>query len=137
MIDVTSILEQLLARNRGPDLLNPDIARTPEYGISGSLDGHRMSVVLTFRTGAAYCCQEWGCHLALTDGKRWIGLRQALAEHGVAAPTQLELFLSCVVEEGAMFFDPSRPDPTRRGWYAFSPGTAHRYHVSAVESAGN
>jgi hypothetical protein len=137
MVDVTSILAQLLARNRGPDPLNPDIARTPDYGIAGSLDGQTLSVMLTFRAGAAYCCEEWGCHLALTDRKRWIHLRQALAEHSVDAPPRLELCLSCVVEDGAMFFDPSRPDPARRGWYAFAPATAHQYQVSAVEAAGD
>src|SRR5262245_60272453 len=136
MVDVTSILAQLLARNRGPDPLNPGNARTPDYGVAGSLDGHTLSVVLTFRSGAAYCCYEFGCHLALTNGKRWIGLRQALAEHGMTVPPQLELCLSFVIEDGAMFFDPSRPDPTSRGWYAFAPAAAHRYEVSAVEAAG-
>jgi hypothetical protein len=132
--DVTSILAELLARNRGPDPLNPDSRQLPDYGVSASLEGNTLTMVLTFRSGAAYCCKEWGCHLALTDGKRWDGLRRALAAHRLAVPPRLELRLSCVVEEGAVFFDPFRPDPARRGWYAFAPVAAHRYQASAVEA---
>jgi hypothetical protein len=99
------------------------------------LEGNTLCVVLTFRAGCAYCCMEWGCHLALADGTRWDGLRRALAEHGVAAPEHLELRLACVVEEEAVFFDPFAPDPDRRGWYTFRPVAAHRYQVSATEAS--
>jgi hypothetical protein len=91
-------------------------------------------MVLTFRSGAAYCCMEWGCHLVLTSGKRWHTLRRALAAHGVAAPSRLVLRLTCVVQEGAVFFDISRSDPIRPGWYAFTPVIAQRYHASALEA---
>jgi hypothetical protein len=134
-VDVTAILAELLARNRGPDPLDPETRRPPDYGVAASLEGDTLSVVLTFRKGAAYCCMEWGCHLALTDGKRWDGLRRALTAQGVPSPSRLELRLSCVVEEGAVFFNPFRPDPTRRAWYAFEPVAAHHYQVSAVEAA--
>jgi hypothetical protein len=77
---------------------------------------------------------EWGCHLALTNGKRWEGLRLALASHGIVAPAQLKLQLSCVIEEGAVFFNLFRPDPTRRNWYAFEPAAAQHYDVSAHEA---
>jgi hypothetical protein len=133
-LDVTAILAELLARNRGPDPLDPDRRRAPDYGVTASLEGNTLSVALTFRSGAAYCCMEWGCHLALTNGKRWDGLRRALAAHGVTAPLRLELRLSCVVEERAVFFDLSKPDPTRRGWYAFKAVAAHCYEASTVEA---
>ena len=57
-----------------------------------------------------------------------------MAAHGVPAPPRLELLLSCVVEEGAFFFDFSKPDPTRRGWYAFAPVAAYQYQACAVEA---
>jgi hypothetical protein len=133
-VDVTAALAELLARNRGPDPLNPDQRRAPDYGVAASLEGNTLAVVLTFRREAAYCCMEWGCHLALFDGKRWDALRRALAAHGVMTPPRLELQLSCVVEEGAVFFDLFKPDPTRRGWYAFESVAAYHYQVSAVEA---
>ena len=132
-VDVTNIMAGLLARNRGPDPLNPDTRRQPDYGVSASLEENALSVVLTFRRGAAYCCMEWGCHLALTDGRRWDGLRGALASHGISVPARLQLRLSCVIEEGAVFFNLFRPDPTRRNWYAFEPVASYHYEVSAVE----
>jgi hypothetical protein len=134
--DVTPVLAGLLAGNDSPDPLNPGQRRRSDYGVSARLDGNMLDVVLTFRRAAAYCCYEWGCHLALThgQGKRWDRLRRALAAHGVAAPARLELRLSCVVEEGAMFFDFSKPDPTRRGWYAFGPAQAHHYQARMVEA---
>src|SRR5207249_3237120 len=76
-IDVTTILAGLLARNRGPDPLHPDRRQPPNYGVAASLEGNVLSMVLTFRKGSAYCCMEWGCHLPLTNGKRWDGLRRA------------------------------------------------------------
>jgi hypothetical protein len=132
-VDVTPILRDLLAGNRGPDPATPDTRRPPHYGVAASLDGHLLAAVLTFRSGSAYCCMEWGCHLPLVDGQRWTGLRRALAAGGVPTPERLELRLSCVVEEGAVFFDPRRPDPARRGWYAFVPAAAHHYQASAAE----
>ncbi len=133
-VDVTPVLAELLARNRGPDPLNPESRRPPDYGVAASLEGNVLAVVLTFRRGAAYCCMECRCHLPLFNGKRWDDLRRTLAAHGVAVPPRLELRLSCVVEEGAIFFDPFKPDPTRRRWYAFMPAMAHDYQVSATEA---
>ena len=69
-VDVTAILAELLARNRGPDPLDPDRRRVPDYGVAASLEGNTLALVLTFRKGAAYCYMEWGCHLGLFDGKR-------------------------------------------------------------------
>jgi hypothetical protein len=133
-IELTAVLTEYLAGNRGPDPDDPDRRRQPDYGVTASLTGRVLEVVLTFRRGRSYCCREWGCHLGLLDGKRWDGLRRRLATAGIAVPPQLELRLACVVEGGAEFFDPARPDPTRRGWYAFSPATASRYQATAVEA---
>jgi hypothetical protein len=132
--DVSPILAELLARNQGPVPHNPDGRQSPDYGVTAMLEGSTLDVVLTFRSGSAYCCMEWGCHLALRDGKRWHELRWAFAAHGVVAPPRLDLQLMGVIEEGAVFFDPFRPDPTRRGWYAFAPVAAHRYQRSASEA---
>jgi hypothetical protein len=132
--DVTAILTEYLAGNRGPDPTDADHRRRPDYGVTATLAGGVLEVVLTFRSGCAYCCCEWGCHLNLTEGKRWDGLRRRLIVAGIAAPSQLELRLACVVEDGAKFFDLARPDPARRGWYAFTSTVAHRYTAIAVEA---
>jgi hypothetical protein len=133
-IDVTPILSEYLAGNRGPDPADPDRRRRPDYGVTATLAGTVLEVVLTFRRGCAYCCYEWGCHLDLTAGKRWGGVRQRLAAAEIAAPLQLELRLVGVIEGGAEFFDQARPDPMRRGWYAFAPAAAHRYTATAMEA---
>jgi hypothetical protein len=68
------------------------------------------------------------------SGKRWEDLRRRLASAGIDAPPQMELRLTVVVEDGAIFFDFSRPDPARRGWYAFAPVRARRHEVTCVEA---
>ena len=132
--DVTSAVVDLLSRNRGPDPLNPGSHIRPNYGVNAILDEDVLRVELTFRAGAAYCCMEWGCHLPLHKTRRWDTLRRELTALGIAVPPRLRLQLSCVVETGARFFDPSRPDPTRRGWYAFASRNAYEYQVSTVEA---
>lgn len=134
-VDVTEMLLALLARNRGPDPLDPDAPRQPNYGIAASLEGDTLDVVLTFRRHAVYCCMEWGCHLALHDGQHWDQLRRSFAARCVGVPQRLRLRLTCVIEEGSVFFDFAQPDQTRRGWYAFKPAAAYRYEASAVEAA--
>jgi hypothetical protein len=42
--------------------------------------------------------------------------------------------LVVAIEAGAEFFDPSRPDPVRRGWYAFAPAKAQCYQVVVAEA---
>ncbi len=133
-INATSVLAELLSHNLGPDPLDPENRCPPNYGVGASLDKNILSVVLTFRRGATYCCMEWGCHMPLLNGKRWDRLREELAGHGVPLPPQLQLRLSCVVEEGAIFFDEERPDPIRRDWYAFKPVAAKHYQVSTKEA---
>jgi hypothetical protein len=78
-VDVTLVLKGLLAANRGLDPTDPEARQSPEYGVAASLEGDVLDVVLTFKKGRAYCCMEWGCQLALFDGKRWDKLHQALA----------------------------------------------------------
>jgi hypothetical protein len=133
-VNVTLVLSELLARNRGHDPLDPDRRQPPDYGVSASLEAGTLEVVLTFRSGATYCCYEPGCHVRLHNGHRWDELRRVLAAHGITAPLSLELRLTCVVEEGAVFFDFAKPDVTRRGWYAFHPVVAHRFQVFAAEA---
>jgi hypothetical protein len=133
-VDLTLILKELLAANRGPNPKDPETRLSPDYGVAASLEGNVLDVVLTFKRDRAYCCMEWGCHLALFDHKRWRKLRHLLFESGVVAPNSLRLQLSCKIEEGAVFFDFSKPDRSRRGWYAFAPVAAHEYNVVTVEA---
>ena len=134
--DVAEIFAEYLAGNRGPNPADPEHRQTPNYGVVATLAGDLLEVELTFRRGSAYCCYEWGCHVALIAGKRWDIFRQRLAAHGVAPPPQIELRWTCVVEEGAISFDFSKPDLTRRRWYGFVPATAQRWQATAVEAPG-
>jgi hypothetical protein len=136
-LDVTHVLEEMLARNRGPNPVDPDASQPPKYRVSASLEDNILDVVLTFQKDSVYCCMEWGCHLSLFDGKRWVNLRQALAAHDVVAPPSLQLRLSCVIEDGAVFFDYSKPDPTKKGWYAFAPVAMQKYQVSSGEAGSD
>lgn len=133
--DVTSIVADYLAGNRGPDSNDPENRQRPNYGIIARLTDRILEVELTFRRGLTYCCYEWGCHIALRDRQRWDDFRKQLAAHNIAAPPRMELLLACVIEEGAIFFDFGKPDLNRRGWYAFAPSAAHRYQIRVVEAA--
>jgi hypothetical protein len=133
-LDVTPLFAEYEAGNRGPDPANPTLRRQPDYGIAATLAGSVLDVVLTFRTGSAYCCCQWGCHLELDDGERWDGLRRRLHAAGIESPPRMELRLTCEVESGALFFDFDRPDPTRRGRYAFAPAAGMRYLATATEA---
>jgi hypothetical protein len=135
VIDVSSIVADYLADSRGPIPDDPEHRKRPDSGIVAKLTDRVLEIELTFRSGSAYCCYEWGCHVALRDGQRWDGLRRQLAAHNIAAPPRMELRLTCVIEEGAIFFDFAKPDPKRRGWYAFAPVAARCYQVTAIEAA--
>jgi hypothetical protein len=134
-VDLTAIFVEYLARNRGPDPNDPDYRQRPNHGIEAELDGNILKVELIFRKDSAYCCYEWECHVRMFDGKRWDDFRRCLAAQGIAAPPQLELHLNCIIEQDALFFDFGKPDPSRRGWYAFAPATAHRYARQVAEAA--
>jgi hypothetical protein len=132
---VTSVLVAYFARNRGPVPGDPDARQPPDYGVSARLSGGVVELLLTFRTGSAYCCHEWGCHLNLSDGKRWTWLRRELAARGVSIPNRLQLRLTVNTEAGSLCFDWARPEPSPRGrgWYAFAPAKARRYQVVVDE----
>jgi len=134
-VDVTPVFAAYFARNRGPVPGDPEARQPPDYFVSASLDGAVVDLALTFRAGSAYCCYEWGCHLSLYEGKRWDWLRRELATREVPIPARLELRLAVVVESGSLFFDWSRPEPSRRGrgWYAFAPVEGQRYQVVVAE----
>jgi hypothetical protein len=109
----------------------------PDYGVIASLDNGAIDLILTFRTGSAYCCYESGCHLALSEEARWEQLRRGLTASRTLLPDRLTIQLTVVVEAGALFFDRSMPDPNRRGWYSFIPAEARRYQESLVEGHRN
>jgi hypothetical protein len=133
-IDITHIFANYLARNSSPGPTSPERRQSAEYGVAASLDGNVIGLALTFCRGAAYCCYEHGCHLALGCGSRWEWLRRALAIQGIETAPRLELRLTVVIENGAHFFDLFKPDPTRRGWYAFAPAEARQYQVHILEA---
>lgn len=132
-VNVTPVFAARFARNRGPVPGDPDARQPPNYGVSASLDGGVIELALTFRTGSAYCCHEWGCHLNLSGDKRWEWLRRELSACGIDAPPRLELRMTVVVEAGALFFDFGHPDRSRRGWYDFAPAEGRRYHHMVSE----
>jgi hypothetical protein len=135
-VDVTSVFADYFARNRGPVPGDPDARQMPNYGVSANLNGATVGLTLTFHSGCEYCCCEWGCHLNLQEGKRWGWLRRELSAGGLVPADRLELRLAVIVEAGALFFDLSRPDPARRGQYAFTTTEAHQYQVTVTEGVG-
>jgi hypothetical protein len=132
-VDVSPVFAAYFSRNRGPVPGDPDSRQVPDYGIAASLEGASATLTLTFHAGSAYCCYEWGCHLNLYAGKRWQWLRRELSARGLVPAERLQLRLTVIVEAGALFFDWSKPDPTRRGWYAFVPTDPQRYDVVVEE----
>jgi hypothetical protein len=132
-VDVSPVFVTYFACNRGPVLGNPDSRQVPDYGVTASLDRASINLTLTFRTGSAYCCCQWGCHLNLYAGQRWQWLRRELSACGWLHAERLQLHLTVIVEPGALFFDWSKPDPTRRSWYGFAPGDAQQYDVIIEE----
>jgi hypothetical protein len=136
MVDVTNIFAAHLARNRGPVIGDPERRQAPNYGVLADFREGVINVLLSFRRGSAYCCFEHGCHLPLFAGKRWEWLRRELAACGLNLSPRLELHLQAVVEEGALFFDFSRPEPSPRGrgWYAFAPFPVTHYETTILEA---
>ncbi len=119
--DLTPIIAESLAHNRGPDPDNLDHRQSPDYGVVATLEGAILEIFLTFRRGSAYCCPEWECHVGLRPGKRWGNLRRKMNDAGIAVKPRLELRGTCMIEEGTNFFDFSKPHPDRSGWYGFAP----------------
>jgi hypothetical protein len=133
-IDLTQLFVDWLADNRGPDPNDCERRQIPNYGVTAALSGASLEVELTFRSGSAFCCFEFGCHVAIVCRKRWVSLRRRMAAHGITAPPQMMLHAVCIIEDGALCFDFGLPDLTRRGWYAFAPQPARRYILELSEA---
>ncbi|MBY0587092.1 hypothetical protein K2X85_07935 [bacterium] len=132
-IDISDTFAALLAENRGVDPNHPEATKPPDYGITATFETGFIDLVLTFRRDSAYCCMEWGCHLGFVSGEHWVKLRQALWLRKTTVPDRLRLHLRCIIEDGAKFYDLSRPNPTRRGVYAFKTAEAWCYELSVAE----
>ena len=134
-VDLTPAYAALLARNLGPIPGDAEARRPAQYGVSAEFDRGVVDLTLTFHSGAAYCCYEWGCHLGLDEVGTWPWLRGELAARGVPSPGPLRVRLTVVVEAGALFFDWTRPRPSARGrgWYEFAPAAARRYALVVSE----
>lgn len=133
MVDITPVFSEYLARNKGPVPRNPELRQAPNYGVSATLKDSVIDLTLTFRSGSAYCCYESGCHLKLCDGKQWTWLHRELHVRGLATARPLELRLEIVVEAGSLFFDFTRPDSNRRGWYDFATERDLRFQKVLIE----
>ena len=132
-IDISPVIVSLLSNNLGPSLENPEIKIQPNYGISASCENGLIELELIFRRDAAYCCMEWGCHLGFISGDSWEKFRLVLSAEIPILPDKLTAHLKCIIEEGARFFDLSRPDPQRKDRFAFYSAGPFRYEVSAIE----
>ena len=129
--DITPVFAAYFARNLGPVSGDRVSRQAPDYGVSAELRESTIDLTLTFHSESPYCCYEPGCHLSLSDGRRWEWLRCELAALGLPPASRLELRLMVVVEAGAMFFDYLRPEPSPSGhcWYAFAPEPARRFAI--------
>jgi hypothetical protein len=129
--DISTYICEMLSTNRVLD----SEQSLPEYGITAEIEGATISLVFTFLSGKAYCCEIWGCHLSLHPGTRWDELRRILTTHGIALPEQLDLSIRVVVEEGALFFEFVNPNPPRQGLeYPLAPVAASSYDDFSVEA---
>jgi len=126
-MDLSDVFARYLATNRGPD------GQPPEYGVTAHLEDDLLSVTLTFKADRDYCCMESGCHLTLSAGRRWDGLRYVLNARGIAAPPRFRLRMTVVVEHGARFFDFTKPIPGQRNQYQFSPHVAQTFTDETAE----
>lgn len=130
-VDVTPAFAAYIAGNRGPTTMDPDARELPDYGISARLDGNAIELLLTFRTGSAYCCGEWQCHFQLFPTRRWERLRQELSALGLVVAGPLALRVEVAIEEGALFLVPN-PSPGRIP-PALAPAKGFRYQQVVTE----
>jgi hypothetical protein len=131
--DLTSVFVEYLAGNRGPVQGDPEVRQAPNYGLLASWEADRVQLQLVFRSGSAYCCYELGCHLLKSQESEWEWLRKKLFDLNANLPLKLELHVQVVVEEGALFFDLLKPDPSHRGHYSFTSVSAKRYERVLLE----
>jgi hypothetical protein len=132
-VDVTNLFATYFGRNQGPRADDPNAHQPADYGLAASLDGETVALTLTFRTGAAYCCYEWGCHADMLNGKRWDRLREVFAASGLVLPERMRMRVAVVVEPDALFFDFARPIPGKRGSFALKPAGARLYEITVAE----
>ena len=123
-VDVTSVFATYLAQNRGPDPKDPTGTRPSEYAVSAEWADGVVRLVLTFLTGCVYCCMESGCHLRLFSTKRWEWLRRESVGLWNTTSIPTNMMVEDVVEEERDLLRLSRPNPKRRGRYAFAPVAA-------------
>lgn len=72
--------------------------------INFSSNGARFDLVLTLRSGRAYCCQEPGCHLAPFSRTFWEAIRETIEDRGLRQPPPMRLVhIHTAVEPGAVF----------------------------------
>ena len=133
--DISKALRTLLARSCGPYSAAADRDVPPDYGVEATLDGGLIIATLTFRSERAYCCMEWGCHLALFGTPRWDSLRELIEAGARERPSQIELRLTVIVETGSVFYDYSRSEPGHLGRFAFRRARAYSYEVETREVA--
>jgi hypothetical protein len=117
LIDLTEVIERVLAGNLSPDPTRLGEKIPSHYGVAASLQEDLLRIDLRFLNHSAYCCMEPACHLPMHEGKHWRSLRVAMAEYGLEAPKRLTMELRVAVDEGALFFDWTKPIPGRLGWY--------------------
>ena len=72
--------------------------------INLSANRARFDLVLTFKAGRAYCCQEAGCHLGPFYRGFWAAIRETTEDRGLRQPPPMRLVrIHTVVEPGAIF----------------------------------
>lgn len=138
-IDISTIFAAQLARNRSPVPGDPDTRVPAEYGIEATLSGMVIDIRLTFLSGRAYCCIEPGCHLDLPPTSKWPQTRDRLAAAGIVVPDGLlKANVHGLIEEGALFFDFSRPIELNRPgrFYHFQPHSSYQYDAKREEGTG-
>lgn len=134
-VDISQLFQARLARNKGLVPGQPDAECPATYGVSATMDGSEISLTLTFLAGIAYCCMEWHCHTGLSSHKRWDWIRQHFSRSDFS-PERLSIKLTVVIEDGAMFFDFSRPRyDIKHGWYEFAPHCSRQYSLILAEGA--
>jgi hypothetical protein len=130
-VDVTPAFAAYLAGNCGPTVSDADARERPEYGVAALFDGTVIELVLTFRSGSAYCCGEWQCHFMLFRTRRWDRLRQEFAALGLKVAGRLELQVDVVIEDGALFLTGNRLTSTLP---RLVPVGASQYRDSVTEA---
>lgn len=89
-------------------------------------------MILTFRTGEAYCCGEWQCHFHLFPSRRWHKLREVLSTSGLQIAARLTVNVEVITEAGTLFFTPNNKPHTQE---TLKVAAAHQYCQTVTEAA--